>query len=64
MAKRATRRPINYDRPESSEAWDGPFQDVELVAEGEVLQFQCDAERKADRKTAKRVGRIDIEREL
>src|SRR5215831_7962462 len=23
--------------------WDGPFQDVELVAEGEVLQFQCDA---------------------
>src|SRR5215472_1075170 len=23
--------------------WDGPFQDVELVAEGDVLQFQCDA---------------------
>jgi hypothetical protein len=23
--------------------WDGPSQDVELLAEGEVLQFQCDA---------------------
>src|SRR5215472_15594467 len=23
--------------------WDRPFQDVELVAEGEVLQFQCEA---------------------
>src|SRR5215472_19126872 len=32
--------------------WDGAFQDVELVAEGDVLQFQCDAG--AERQTEKR----------
>ena len=39
----------------------GALQHIELVTEGEVLQFHSCAERKADRKTEITVGKMHIE---
>jgi hypothetical protein len=43
--------------------WDGPFQDVELVAEGDVLQFQRDAGAEGRPKNGEESWQ-DTEREL